>query len=483
MTKTLYTAGSGKLYPKIMNIINKIVSLTALSFALISVASLPVVFGITDDEFRTPWLASSFCVFLFWGFEARRSRSLISPLGFMFWIWAIRFFLPAAIFSPNTDLHPAISLVGMATPDDFFLSGILANASVIAVQAGFLLALASPRTRPPRAVDGREFPHRAAFVATCLGLLSLITFIALNGSILEFATTGDFRSTEIRGGSGYFFYASIAAIPGSVYYFYYRVNSERSIPIDAIFVILVVSVTFIVLGGRVRALLPVLCAILIFAHMKGWTRPSLTSATLAVGGVTMTLFVMAALSQYRGAGLVGVANWSLDELVTTVSGSLIAEFGQLQSIFVALKSGEGMLGGSTYGILAFPFSDMLGWGSRNTGVLLIELAQGVRPSWALHATAVGDAVLNFGRWFVPVHCLIVGVILAVLERLFKEDRIHLGVYLLLSIYMLRAFFEATDKMQEVYVAAAFSWSIYALTPYVSPKTTMRRASNPRRPIR
>jgi len=408
----------------------------------------------------------------------RRSGDPLNPLTVLIAVSLARFGLQALLIwinpTPDVDLYRAMRL----TATDWQFGLALALLGTLSVVAGWLLI----GNRIPR----REKSHLQvspesripAVVTMMLGAVALVFFVARNATLGDVVTQGTFRSTQIQVGTGPLFYLGLLLVPGSIVLSAHLLGRHRSV-LFAISPTIFVFACFFVLGGRVRAIVAVLAALLLVWHTRRGSnqRPRAPWKRLVLW-VTITLPMLVVLanvgSLYRGGEGLAAFGESIATTDEYLEGAFFVDIGHLHSLAGATKFGPGELHGITFlGVMSWPLSEIIKVPGRSSGVFIIdELVGRAERPYGLHATLMGDAYLNFGIAGVFPICAALGASMRVLHQRFRHGQISTPMYALMYLSALRLFAESIDKWGESLFLILSTYLLFRLSALMfrSPST-------------
>ena len=391
------------------------------------------------------------------------SQSLVSAQAIIGVIWFFRFFLPN-MFVENT-YHPVLQMVGMTDVGQFQVATILTNAATLMAlsSASLFGKLVKLDLRHTRASWSKV--SQVSMISFVVGLTSILLFLVINvGSLSEAVIEGSMRSMDVVRGSGYLWYVGLAVIPSSLLYAYSQYQRIGCFTPSMLIPVVIAFFVLSLLGGRVRALIPVAAIGFLFMRVTGLDKPSLKSFFMMASGLFGVLIYMAIAMTYRAGGINTVIELGVDEVITYAAWTIPGEIGQLHGPYLAIAYGEGNLIGQTYQALLWPLSEILNLGPRNTGVIVRDLGIGedvYERNWGFHPSLIGDALLNFGRWFIPVKFIILGCVMGWFQSKKRLSAIAIPTSILVTLGLARSFSESTDKISELYVYLAVLYFIYA----------------------
>jgi len=394
-------------------------------------------------------------------------RDCLNPVLLVLVLGFVRFSIPGFLSlraEPDLELFQMMRLESEA----WILGHALALAGLLGVVMGWLMPMQLPgrrllgilatfRIRSPKGV-----PY-AAILGICVGFAALLVFVRSHGLILEAVSTGEMRATEIREGTGKYFYLSLMLISSSIVFSAYLIRKRYAWWLTPLPSLLAASM-FWVLGGRSRAFVPMACVALLLWYRRDELKVPMRTV-FALTLVLLPVLSYVGLSYRGGEGMNAFARiFSLSAFAAYVNYAVWVDWGQLHSLAGAIVVGPGVLGGQSFSYnLLWPVSQFLDLPGKSAGVLIVQTLLGESErSWGFHATLIGDAYLNFGIAGVFVVTAILGVILKVLYVGFRQGRIDSVYYSLAVIYSMRIFFESVEKFGEALVVLIFAFSVIRL---------------------
>jgi hypothetical protein len=404
---------------------------------------LPVYFSIAYISLGFTFLS----VTRFW-------RDWLNPLSIVLIAGVFRFTIPG-VLSLRTDPDFAIFQIMGLDRDQWIRGHTLALAGLLGVGLGWLMPMnlsGSGRSLPrmglyPNLRSSRGVPY-AAMLGMLIGFSALILFIGSHVPVSEAVSTGQMRGTEIREGTGKYFHLSLMLIASSVVFSAYLIERRYSWFITSLPAV-VAAASFWVLGGRVRAFVPMVCVALLL-----WYRRNELKVPVRTGFV-LSLILLPVFSYvgqlYRGGmGLEAFSQiFSVSSLTDYVSYAVWLDWGQLHSLAGAVAVGPGVLGGQTFTALLWPLTKFVDLPGKSAGVFIVQSLVGYdERKWAFHATLIGDAYLNFGVLGVFVVTTLFGILLRKVYIAFKQGTIGAVYYSFATVYGLRIFFESVEEWGE-----------------------------------
>lgn len=443
--------------------------LVALAASIAFIALLPdnVIADYRSHDFL--FVVSSAFVIYFIADGIRVSGSLVSAQALIGLVWFMRFFLPNLFIGDSS--NSVLKMVGMTDVGQFQIATVVANAAtLVTLGATSLFGRLSKPAIQPSEVSWPEV-SKVALRMFGVGLTMLAFFLIINvGSLSAAAIDGSMRSSEVTRGTGYLFYVGLVVIPSSLVFAYSQYQRTRRLSWVMWVPAIVAFFALTLLGGRVRALIPLAAVGFLFLRIRNLDRPSLKSVMVIVAGVLVLFLYLPIGMAYRSGGIDAVLQLGFERFIEYTLWTIPGEMGQLHGPYLALAHGEGYLEGQTYRILLWPLSDFFNWGSKNTGVLLRDFAVGqgtYQKSWGFHASLIGDAVINFGRWFIPIKFAIFGCVMGWIQSSRRRGVLIIPTSILSILGLVRSFSESTDKIPETYVYIGMVYAILVYTRFFS----------------
>ncbi len=399
--------------------------------------------------------------------SVRTTRDYLNPIFLLVVLGLVRFSIPAWMVSLGLQHRiPLLDFMGL-TEANWRLGHVLAVLALLALALGWLLVPAATNGGSPSLRLSRGALD-AGLVGMALGLAFLVVFVGANVTSLGATIVeGSFRATTIREGTGPFFHLSLMLISSSVIVSAYLVG--RGLPWYAAGLpALISSLAFLVLGGRVRAVTPLLVAILLLWYRRkdrsNWPAPRLSTLLKGLAiGVPSALLVTVIGQDYRNKGLSPAVLSSLvspTELRGMLEYTMLIDIGSLHALAGSALLGPGTLAGQTFTILIWPISQVLALPSRSAGVYLVEATSGLYGrKWGIHATLPGDSYLNFGLYGLVVSCLVLGLLIRWAYRGFRSGKLHGALYGVIAVYSFRIFLETIEKWPEMWLVGGYTFAI------------------------
>ena len=398
------------------------------------------------------------------------SRDFFNPLCLISLIGLVRYSCPAFLLlagvNPPKEVADSYESLGLSEPD-WLWGHVLALTSLCGVALGWRIA----RAKAPGfgRVDfsvGPGVPH-AAIAAMAIGFAALMAFILKNAS-LGALLTGALRGVVVEEGTGIYFRLIYLLIGGSIVLTAYLLKREKSIV--ALLPVLFCMLALLGLGGRGRAITPVLAGVLLVWYRRrehrGWPPVSLRIGHLCVALPALVflawLFHFGAL--YRGGyGLSALPmSLSLQGIRDYIQYSIFAEFGQLHGLAGAVAIGPGVLEGRTFlGSLTFPLPKLMPIPGRSAGVFIIETLEGFHSDrkWGLHASLIGDAYLNFGLAGILLIMPLFGLLARLLYVKLRGGTLNAALYAFVAIYGVNLFLKSIESWPHLLTGLVFMLAI------------------------
>ena len=426
-----------------------------ISLATVAVIPRNVSLDYNDHQLLF-WLSSAITIFFLY-VSITYSGSIFSAQSLIGVVWVARFFVP--YFFTFTSDNYILNMVGMRFPGQFQIAMLIINAAVIAIcSTSVFFGKAYGVPQPRYKISWAEL-SASSLIFFALGIAGIVAFLVINiGSLEAAAVEGEMRGTIVNKGTGVLWYTGLAVIPASISYLYCQFRRTGRIKFAYMMPAVLAFLALAMLGGRVRALMPLAAMAILFFRLKGYDRPSTRGLVVVAVALVMLLIYLPIGATYRAGGLSGVASLSPGDFLKYAQWSIAGELGQLHGPYIPLAFGEGSFGGRTYLGLAWPIPDLLGMELGNTGVEVRDLAVGASTyskKWAFHATMIGDAVLNFGRWSIPPIFLTFGLVLSFVQSGKMRMPLALPLSIVVTLGLVRAFSEETGKIPETYVYILF----------------------------
>lgn len=433
-----------------------------LGFTIFSDISLPLITGGFLLLAYTTLVLTTFVTSQLW-------KDWLNPLSLLIFVGFIRFSIPGLLMLLGIEPNIAIFQLMGLDRDVWFLGHILALMGLLGVVIGWfipvnILKVVLCRTMAGTKRNLSKSVYHVAILGMLFGLLSLFMFMGSNTSIGEAILTGSFRRTEIREGTGIYFYLSLVLIAGSVVSSSYLAIKGRPWWM-VLLPTIVAGISFWFLGGRARSLTSLIAGLLLL-----WYRQSNRKLSIKVIGIWAFLISALAITLfagqlYRGGfGLAGMIEaLRIQALFEYVQWAVWVDLGQLHPLAAAVSIGEGVLGGRTFWALLWPLSEVLNLPGKSSGVFIVQELVGFgERKWGFHSSLIGDAYMNFGLIGVFAVTIIFGTILKSLYWEFRRGTVNIALYVLAATYALRVFYESIDKWGETLVILTFAITIIKL---------------------
>jgi oligosaccharide repeat unit polymerase len=459
--------------------------LCAIVLLMMGRSPTPAILSIVVESFTYILLAwiGVFC------YRAEGRDGLV-PLLVVFLLFIARFLIPGIVVAAGGARAIGLfSQMGLG-PSEWYTGHVIALLGLSGYFLGWLLVPSSSGASRPLIRGGRMISYWPGILLIGVGLLSLAVFVMANASLAEVATTGEFRSLEVRTGTGFLFYLSLFAISGSAL-LASAISARRGRALRLFFPAVVVATAYLLLGGRARAATPLIAAFVVFWYTPrlrmGNRRPHRIRFAVAValiGGCALWFLILGEL--YRGGeGLRAISETSRPHVwMDYLTESAVVDVGQLHALAAAARVPPGSLSGQTFvGALTWPLSELLHLPSESAGLFIVRETLGdPHPTWGVLAALPGDAYVNFGLLAVPIICLVAGLAVHLLYRGFRLGKVNLPLFALATTYSFRIMFESIEKWPEALVvcgaAALADWGADALSmsshqDETSPSSTRR----------
>jgi hypothetical protein len=412
--------------------------------------------------------------------EALKWRDLLNPLTVLLVLSGLRFALPALLVSINGE--PNIEVIQLMSLEEFDwqLGQMLALAGVSGVALGW--SLIPPRIgSEPLTLRGPRGGFYVGIVAMCVGIISLFLFIGGNTLVDEAIVAGVFRETSVQAGTGRYFFLSLTLISGSVVATRYLLTRSTMI-FASLAPVAIATVSFFVLGGRVRAAVPLIGAGLLIWYLRqqrrGWGRARLGRILISMGIALLLATWFGHLGRlYRGGeGLRALGeSLSLQGLSDYVEESVYVDVGQLHTLAGATALGAGAAGNDSFiGAITWPVSDLLNQPSAGAGVFILERTSRMQFVAGLHPSLIGDSYLSFGITGLILFTVGFGAISKLWYVRFRSGSLDPCLYVLGEICSVRIFLESVDKWGETVVTLTFTLSILAVARFMFGQETELR---------
>jgi len=315
----------------------------------------------------------------------------------------------------------------------------------------------------------------AAVLGMLVGLAALVVFIVINAS-LGAILTGAIRGTVIQEGTGVYFRFIYMMIAGSILLSAYLL--ARNKPRIAFIPVVLCGLFLLPLGGRGRAITPLLAGLLLQWYRKreekGWPkfRFRIAHAFVLVPSLLLATWLFHFGAMYRGGYGIGALaeSLSLQGNWEHVKSSVFGEFGQLHSLAGAIAIGPGVLEGKTFfASLSWPLSEVLPIPGRSAGIFIIETLVGFSQErrWGLHASLIGDAYLNFGLFGIMLIMPLFGMLSKLLYAKFRRGRLNPAIYVFAAVYGVNLFLKSIETWPHTLAGLVFMWVIIRLADFLN----------------
>ena len=442
------------------------------SFWLVSMAFL---FGLVTMAARQAWLLPYFvplaytAILVVFVRTIQSWRDSFNPLCLICAIGCVRHFLPALFLLNGAAPPEEVSLFFQAmklSADDWRWGHALALFGLLGTSFGWLLV---QRSRPREGRSGLRFAlapgvRPAALAGMLVGLAALALFLVSNAS-LDVISSGAFRETTIQEGTGKYFFLAYLLISSSVLLTCYYLPQTGAWP--ALLPVVSATLFYWVLGGRSRAMISLAAGLLLLWYLRRqqlrWPKITLNYPYILIVPLILVavLWVSYIGALYRGA--LGARAFSegltLRGLWDYMQVSIFTDLGQLHSLAGAIAIGPGVLRGQTFfGALSWPLNKFIFIPGRSAGVYIVETLVGFasgESKWAVNASLIGDAYLNFGLWGTAVVMTLYGAVVKTLYLQFRQGRLHAAAYVLALIYSLQMMWASFEVWPQALTVLAF----------------------------
>jgi oligosaccharide repeat unit polymerase len=432
----------------------------------LSIALGLFVLAFKEVDFVTAFLTIGYGTLFAVLVRAIRSwRDLFSPITLILGASIFRYTVPHLLYS-REDLLALRFVQSMGlTYQDFLLGHTLALTGMLGLAAGWLLVPG----RVQRDQRPRSEPPRGTLVVASLGMgLGLVFFfLFVTGNVSDVGgtlTEGTFRQTEIQEGTGVARYLGLFLFSGSVLLSAYLL-SRTGWPIwFALVPALIATLFYLSLGGRGRAMVPLLSALVLTPYVRPWksSHQRGAKALLAVAVLVPMLVGIAYLGgRYRGGGLESVQSaFSKDAGQEYFETTFLVDVGHLHPLAAAVTLEPGALGGRKFiHALTWPLSAFVGYQGVSAGIYIVEQTTGPRDqdeTFGLNPSLSGEAYLGFGLWAVPIITAIFGALIKMLYVRFRLGLLYAPIYGLAVIYAVQVFLGTIGVLDEALVVLVLS---------------------------
>lgn len=401
---------------------------------------------------------------------ARSWRDIFNPLSVVLAFGLIRFGLPGILIMLGVDPEAEIYRVMNLQWESLQLGHVLALTSLSGVVLGWFLLPGRPREQQQLKGDFGKAVRDVAVIAMVVGFGGLIQFVAGNVSVTQAAFEGTLRGITIQPGTGKFFFLAHLLIVGSIILSGYFSSPKVGRASIALVPVFLAMSSFWVLGGRLRALSPVLQGLLILWYggreRRKWPAPSLKFlSAMVLIGIPLLTWISYFGQLYRGGGGIQALPESLSfsGLWEYIRYSIFNDIGHLHALAGAVSIRPAILEGTTF-IHSFlwPLSQVLELPGRSPGVVIVEILGGFGPrrGWGLAPGLIGETYMNFGPLGVPVMMTLYGLVLKALYIKFRRGRLHLAVYVIAVYQLISIFWGGIGVWIYMLVVVAFALSIF-----------------------
>jgi hypothetical protein len=405
------------------------------------------------------------------------TRDLFNPLCVVFLICFVRYSGPGFLLMAGVEPPPAISefyrLMGLAE-SDWLWAHVLTLTSVAGIALGWLLVRAQPSESLQVSFSFARGVGHAAVFGMLVGLAALVAFIVINAS-LGAILTGAIRNTTIQHGTGMYFRLIYMMIVGSILLTAYLLAKNR--PRIALIPVVLCGLFLLPLGGRGRAIMPLLAGLLLQWYRKrgekGWPkfRFRIAHVFVFVASLLLITWLFHFGAMYRGGHGMGALGMSLSLQANWqyIKKSVFVDFGQLHSLAGAIAIGPGVLEGQTFfGSLSWPISEVLPIPGRSAGIFIIESLVGFSKDnrWGLHASLIGDTYLNFGLFGIMLIMPLFGMLCKLLYAKFRSGQLNAAIYVFASVYGVNLFLKSIDAWPYTLAGLVFIWAIIRFADFL-----------------
>lgn len=457
---------------------NEVIHLSSRSLLVVFLALVGLILGFSS--FYNPdsglslifFIVTYFCVLFTFVWTYRTYTDSFNLLNLFLLAGFLRLHLPALIgdpFDPDIRLFSQLSI----TYSDWTRGNIMGLIGTLSVILGWMIGphlfISIIRTILSLLSIGKDSKHLVLIstLGTVIGLIGVLSFIQMNGlSILSAAQSGEFRNTEIQEGTGFLFWIGLIGIGCSSILATAHLQNKKPIIIAAIPVLFVVA-SFWILGGRFRAMTPLisLSLIIIYNHKISARNFRVFLAIMAIISIIVPYLLYAGFLYRNGLGISAFpAAANISQLTNYAGRSVAREIGQTFSLAAVARLEPGVLHGQTFNAFLWPISDFIGIDGKSSGKYIIETLVGT-DSFGIHPTIIGDTYLNYGLIAVPIILILFGAICRALYLAFKLEYVPLPLYTISAIYLLRIYYESVDKYKEFLVILLFMILFYKLGQY------------------
>jgi len=417
------------------------------------------------------------------------SRDPFHPLVLLFGVWSLRIFLPIVVIIATGMIPERQKQMGLSTSDT--LNGVL-----LAMVAFYTLfwswLVVGQRSIGVQLETDADLP--LGFSAACgfiIGAVGFYLLIVLNtGSLVGTVFSGEFRALEIQEGTGVYKYLSYFLIGAAVFLTGFIVNRLPSIKISkpiAMGPALVVGFAYFVTGARSRALIPIIASgLFLYYHTRsatGWPSPTQAISQVlrvAVVGIPIFFWFLRTGRLYRGGGGTEIIPevLSITGYLQFVREILLTGLPVLRGLGGSVRIGPGVMGGKSYHALLWPLTKQdvppESLSGKNPGQFIIEALLGVE-SFGTHPTMAGGSYLNFGMLGTVIVFLVLGAGLSLIYHSMRRGRLHVGIYSLAAVTIIRMINVHINKWAEVEVMVGGAVVIYLTGKALSSVANMEMA--------
>ena len=449
-----------------------ILKILLLILAVVTVTGGTVIFGTRELGFAPLIFVTGYaCILLAIVYQTACTRDPFNPLTLILSLALLRFGLPYLLFligaSRPYAVRHLINLLGL-TESHLVLAHVLWLSGMNALAFGWFV-FANPLSRLAHPLNFSIGPYgtKIAIALMIFGATNIVIFVSLNADILQVVKTGSFRGQQIQAGTGKYWYLGLSAISASSVLssaILARTQVRGAVALGPAFVAMVL---FWILGGRARALTPVvICVLLVWYRWASRTNQTIRPFRILTAGAALipvlAWFVYFSNLYQRGFGFLSVP-LSFRKFPRYISSAAYADIGDFQGIAGAVAVGGGKLGGRTFGVLLWPLSEALPVG-KSTGVYIVQSRIGT-DVFGVGPSILGDAYVNFGFIGFLVVPTLFGIVLRQLYEQFRKHKLRPAIYAIIAVYAVRITFESINKWSELVTVTGFAVAAIAISVF------------------